>query len=220
MLKKILIPAILASDKKQLASKIEDIEEYIEHIQIDYMDGSFVPQKTVFTPNDLKKINTVAKQEVHLMINHPENVMASWISAGVEKLIIHAEAQTDWQKVDKIYQENFIKLYIAINPDTPLNILENKISNIDGVTIMGVTPGKSNQTFQPKILGKIQTLRNRYPKLNIQVDGGMHLRAKNTIESALQAGANEIVCGSEIFIAKDPAAKIEELEFFIGSFNK
>lgn len=219
MLKRILIPAILASDKKQLSSKIRQVEDYVEQIQIDFMDGVFVPQKTKFTSNDLYQINPVPKQEIHLMVDHPEKYIEDWISAGVEKFIIHAEAKMDWSLVDTIYQENFIQLYIALNPNTSIMAIEDKIQYIDGISIMGVTPGKSNQRFQPKVLGKIQNLRNRYPKLNIQVDGGMHLKSTNTIEQTLLAGANEIVCGSEIFISKDPVAKIEELEYIIKNFE-
>ncbi len=220
MLKKILIPAILASNKKQLIEKIDQIEDFVECIQIDYTDGKFVHSKTEFTSQDLYKINPQPSVEVHLMCDQPENIINNWITAGAEKIIIHVEAKMDWGKIIQIYEENFIKLYLAINPDTPLNKLEDKINNIDGISVMGVDPGKGHQNFQPKVLSKIKTLRNRYPNLNIQIDGGMHLKPKNTIEQALLAGANEIVCGSEIFISNNPIAKIEELEEYLKHSDK
>jgi ribulose-phosphate 3-epimerase len=82
---------------------------------------------------------------------------------------------------------------------------------IDGITVMSVDPGKARQNFLPKVLGKIKTLRNRYPELSIQIDGGMHIGPVNTIEQALLAGANEIVCGSEIFLSTDIPKKIDQL---------
>lgn len=220
MLKKILIPAILAGNKKQLTEKIDQIEDFVEHIQIDYTDGKFVRPKTQFTSQDLYKINPQLSVEVHLMVDKPEDIINDWITAGAEKIILHIEAKMDWNKIASIYQENFIKLYLAINPDTPINKLDNKMGAIDGITVMGVDPGRGHRKFQPKVLSKIKTLRNRYPNLNIQIDGGMHLKPTNTIQQALLAGANEIVCGSEIFISNNPLKKIEELEEFIRSFNQ
>ncbi|MFZ5392599.1 MAG: hypothetical protein ACOZAR_05445 [Patescibacteria group bacterium] len=220
MLKKSLIPAILANNKKQLIAKIDQIEDFVESIQIDFTDGKFARPKTQFTSQDLYKLNPQPSVEAHLMIENPEKTINDWIMAGAEKIILHVEAKMDWQKILQIYQENFIKLYLAINPDTPLNKLDEKMGNIDGVTIMSVDPGRGHQKFQSKVLSKIKTLRNRYPNLNIQIDGGMHLKPKNTIEQALLAGANEIVCGSEIFVSNNPIKKIEELEDFINHFDQ
>lgn len=215
-----LIPAILANNRKQLIDKIAAVEDYVEYIQIDYMDGKFVPNKSNFTYKDFYKLNPVPSSELHLMVNHPENIIQDWIAAGIEKVIVHAEATYDWDKVFKIHQNNYIKLYLALNPDSPLSKVEDKISMIDGITVMGVNPGKSHQKFQPKILGKIKTLRNRYPKLNIQIDGGMHIKPKNTIEQVLTAGANELVVGSEIFLSLDIEEKIEELENIIAKYDQ
>lgn len=220
MFKNILIAAILAQNKKQLHDKIRQVEDYVEYIQIDLMDGKFVKQKSNFTVNDLYKINPVAKQELHMMIQHPEKTIEEWISAGVEKFIIHVETETDWEHIKDIYHENYIKLYLALNPDTPLNKIDDKIKFIDGVTIMGVNPGKSFQKFQPKVLGKIKSLRKKYPRLSIQVDGGLHLKSTNTIEQVLLAGANEIVCGSEIFLSTNIPRKIDELDFYIKNFGE
>jgi len=219
MQKKILIPAILATTKKELRDKITGIEDYVEFIQIDYMDGKYVPYESKFTVDDLYHLNPVPKQEAHLMVQHPEEIMEEWISAGVEKIIIHAEADFDWERIREIYHDNYIKLYFALNPNTPINKIAPYIKEIDGVTVMGVDPGQGHQKFQGKVLGKIKKLRQDYPKLNIQVDGGMHLEPKNTIRQVLLAGANEIVAGSEIFLSKDPIQRIEDLEYFIKNFK-
>lgn len=219
MQKKILIPAILATTKKELRDKIEGIEDYVEYIQLDYMDGKFVPYRSKYTVDDLYHINPVPKQEVHLMVHRPEDIIEDWISAGVEKIIIHAEADFEWERIREIYHDNYFKLYIAINPNTPINRIEKYFKEIDGVTIMGVDPGQGHQKFQGKILGKIKKIHQEYPRLNIQVDGGMHLAPINTIRQVLLAGANEIVAGSEIFLSKDPIQKIEDLEYFINNFK-
>ncbi|MFA4930715.1 MAG: hypothetical protein WC570_02505 [Patescibacteria group bacterium] len=220
MSKVILIPAILAGDKKQLIDKIEAVEDLVEYIQIDYMDGKFVPHKSNFTARDYHQLNPVCASELHMMINHPENHIHEWISAGIEKFIVHIEALVDWEKLFKIHQNNYLKLYLAINPETPLSKINNKVSHVDGITVMGVNPGKSHQKFQPSVLGKIKTLRNRYPQINIQVDGGLHTQPKNTIQQVILAGANEIVVGSDIFLSLDIEQKIDELEAFINKYNK
>ncbi|MBU0647747.1 ribulose-phosphate 3-epimerase [Patescibacteria group bacterium] len=217
MLKKKLIPAILATDKKQLIDKIDAVEDFVEYIQIDYMDGKFIPQKTNITSQDLYKLNPLPATELHMMVNHPEYIIEDWITAGTEKFIIHIESLVDWDQIFKIYHDNYIKLYVAINPDTPISKIEKYIPKLDGVTVMGVNPGKGNQNFIPQVLRKIKTLRNRYPNLNIQVDGGMHTKPKNIIKQVLLAGANEIVAGSEIFLSTDIDKKIEDLENLITS---
>ena len=211
MTKKILIPAILAQDSEKLQSAISQIEDLVEYVQIDYMDGKFVKQKSHFDYKDFYKINPVAKPELHLMVEHPEKIIEKWISAGIEKFIIHVESNCDWQKIKNIYEENFIKIYLALNPDTPINKLIDKMQFVDGVTVMGVNPGAARQKFLPKVLGKIKSLRNRFPEINIQIDGGMHIKPTNTIRQAILAGANEIVAGSEIFLSGNIAKKIDEL---------
>lgn len=211
MPKKILIPAILAQDSRQLQSIISQIEDLVEYIQIDYMDGKFTKQKSQFDHRDFHQINPVAKPELHMMVEHPEKMIENWIMAGIEKFIIHAEAPCDWNVIRQIYDENFIKIYIALNPDTPINKILDKMQIIDGITIMGVNPGKSRQKFTPKVLGKIRSLRNRFPDMNIQIDGGMHTKPANTIRQALIAGANEIVVGSEIFLSSNIIKKVDEL---------
>jgi ribulose-phosphate 3-epimerase len=211
MPKKILIPAILAKDAKQLQEKIYQVDELVEFIQIDFMDGQFVKEKSQFSASDFYLINPVAKPELHMMVNHPEKHLEEWIKAGIEKFVIHAESNLDWNQIFDIYNDNFIKLYVALNPDTPINKIEDKMQIIDGITVMSVDPGKARQNFLPKVLGKIKTLRNRYPELSIQIDGGMHIGPVNTIEQALLAGANEIVCGSEIFLSTDIPKKIDQL---------
>jgi len=218
-MQKLIIPAVLAINKKQLADKISQVEDLVEYIQIDYMDGKFVKQKTNFTAADLYNLNPVPKQELHLMVNNPEDIIEDWIGAGVEKFIIHAEAPIDWEKINEIYHENYIKLYLALNPNTPLNKIDEHKKILDGVTIMGVTPGRTGQKFNPKILGKIKSLRQKYPRMNIQVDGGLHLKPTNSIRQVLLSGANEIVVGSEVFISKDIPAKIEELYNYLESFD-
>jgi ribulose-phosphate 3-epimerase len=211
MPKRILIPAILAQDSAQLQSIISQIEDLVEYIQIDYMDGKFVKQKSNFDHRDLYQINPIAKPELHLMVEHPEKIIEKWITAGVEKFIIHAEAPTDWHAIKDIYEDNFIKIYLALNPDTPINKILDKMQIIDGITIMGVNPGRGRQKFVPKVLGKIKSLRNRFPDLNIQIDGGMHTKPTNTIRQAILAGANEIVAGSEIFLSGNIIKKVDEL---------
>ncbi len=209
-----IIPAIIAKDFNELKEKVELVEPYVKWVQIDVMDGNFVPNKTWNNPEDLRKYTPQVSLEAHLMISEPEKYAEKWIDAGIKRIIFHIEATSRPQDVIKICKEKGVQVGVAINPETQVDAIEgllgqNPVNGVDMVLILGVNPGLGGQEFKPSVLEKIKALRHSHPHLTIGVDGGMNPK---TAKNAVEAGANVIVAGSYIFSHVDIKKAIAELK--------
>jgi len=222
-----IIPAIIAKDPEDLKNKIRLIEPYVAAVQLDVMDGIFVPNKTWKEPDDLEKIKTKLFFEVHLMIEKPQTVTERWLESKVKRIILH------WEALEKIHGHEMTpyktasrpgfpvidlaeeahrhnkELGVALNPNTPISTLDSFINDIDLVLLMSVNPGKAGQEFQEKVIPKIIALRQKYPDVKIEVDGGVN---PQNAKKLAQAGANILVAGSAIFESGDVGKAIEELK--------
>ncbi len=198
-----IIPAIIASDFKELEEKIKLVEPYVEWAQLDVMDGRFVDNYTWNNPQDLRKLETKIKLEAHLMIINPENALANWIKSGVKRIILHCEAVADAKEAIKRIKEAGLGVGLAINPKTPFEVVEPYLPRLDLVLVMTVEPGRGGQELIEDTLAKIKRLRENYPNVKIEVDGGINPK---TAPKVVQAGANILVSGSAVFYNN----KIEE----------
>lgn len=197
-----IIPVIIAKDFKELKEKIRVVEPHSKWVQLDIMDGKLVPNKTWNNPAELKKIKTPLKIEAHLMIENPQKVVEKWLEV-VQRVIVHWESRG----VEKLKFNK--KIGIALNPETPWQEIEKIIPDIDLVLLMTVNPGFGGQKFQPEVLAKIKSLRQAYPNIKIEVDGGIN---PETGKKCVEAGANILVSGSYIFTSKNPAQTIKKLK--------
>ncbi len=214
---KILIaPSILAADFGQLNAEIASIEKHVDLFHVDIMDGHFVPNIT-FGPPAVSRITTALPLDCHLMIEHPDQYIEAFakaIAAHPRQLkkcfiVVHREVFRDAKSAQKTLRK--IKSFgvasgIAINPETP-------VSKLDGITadmvlVMSVHPGFGGQSFIADVLPKIKKLRKKFPKLDIEIDGGIN---EKTAALAIEAGANILVAGSYIFAAKNRVAAIRNL---------
>ena len=168
-----------------------------DYLHLDVMDGHFVPNITFGAPvvQCLRK-HTQAVLDVHLMVSNPRQWIPDMKAAGADTFTFHIEVEDDTDAVIAAVKESGMKVGLALKPGTPVEKVFPFVSKLDQVLVMTVEPGFGGQKFMSDMMPKVAALRERYPSLNIQVDGGL---AADTIDAAAEAGANMIVAGSAVF---------------------
>jgi ribulose-phosphate 3-epimerase len=205
-----IAPSILSADFANLASEIKKVEQAgCDMIHIDVMDGHFVPNITI-GPVVVKAIRGVTRLplDTHLMIEHPERYLESFVKAGSDGVTIHAE--TCGKKLAEILAKVRalgVTCGISINPATPLEKIVKVLPRVDLVLLMTVNPGFGGQAFIREVLPKIKKLRRCFDG-DIQVDGGIN---KETAREVVAAGANILVAGTAIFGRNDVKQAIRDL---------
>jgi ribulose-phosphate 3-epimerase len=220
----IISPSILSADFANLA---EDSKRALSNgadwLHVDVMDGHFVPNLTIGAPvvKSLRKNIQNAFLDCHLMVSNPRQWVKDFAAAGADMYTFHLEAAVpDWESaqhpvpdMEALCQEikdAGMHVGVSIKPKTPERLLFPYLDKklIDQVLIMTVEPGFGGQKFMPETMPKVKALREKYPDLLIEVDGGL---APNTIDQAGEAGANVVVAGSSVYGAEDMTAAIKTL---------
>mgnify|MGYP001095596887 CR=1 FL=1 len=209
-----IAPSLLSADFSRLAEEVRRVEEAgADLLHMDVMDGRFVPNIT-FGPLVLEalKAHTRLEMDVHLMIVEPERYLADFRRAGAATLTVHAEACAHLHRVVHQIKELGARAGVALNPHTPLDVLDYVLGDLDQVLIMSVNPGFGGQRFIPAAVEKIRALRNRAAeaglRLDIEVDGGIN---PETAPLVTKAGANLLVAGSAVFGQRDVAEAMAAL---------
>jgi ribulose-phosphate 3-epimerase len=213
MKKHLIAPSMLAADFTHLADEIDMVNRSeADWFHLDVMDGRFVPNIT-FGMFVIEAMAKLAKKplDVHLMIVEPEKYVEAFRNVGAEVITVHYEACP---------QETGAKAGVALNPHTPVSVLEDLIEDLDLVCIMTVNPGFGGQKFIYQGIEKTRKLKEMIVTANantlIEIDGGVGL---HNAESLLQAGADVLVAGSSVFQAQDPIATIARLKAFTAAFD-
>ena len=198
----ILAPSLLAADFTRLGEQMRIIDQAgTQYFHYDVMDGAFVPNISMGLPV-LESIRKVTKKEldVHLMIEHPERYISDFSDAGADVITVHAEACVHLDQTVRDIKREGVLAGVALNPATPLQVLDYILPEVDRVLIMSVNPGYGGQKMIPYTLDKIRELRGivqrRGLTTDIEVDGGVKI---DNVDQFLAAGANVIVAGSGIF---------------------
>jgi ribulose-phosphate 3-epimerase len=198
----LIAPSLLSADFGNFADAARICAEAgAEVLHFDVMDGQFVPNIT-FGAHPLRALRSIssARFEAHLMIVQPERFIDDFVKAGADLVTIHAEACTHLQKTLAQIRMAGAKSGLALNPATPLNMLDFVLEDIDLLLVMTVNPGFGGQKFVPATMGKISSARAILNKsgrhIDLEVDGD--IGAHNAVEVA-RAGANVLVSGTGIF---------------------
>ena len=207
MKKNILIsPSVLAADFSKLGEEIQLVsEEGADLIHLDVMDGHFVPNLS-FGADIIKGIRGFSNLpfDVHLMIENPEHYVDAYLEAGANFITVHPEATPHIHSVLQKIHKAGVKTGIALNPGTPIGVLENVIDIIDLILVMTVNPGFGGQSFLSSQLPKVSKIRTIIDdgghSIDLSVDGGIN---PITAKLAIDAGANILVAGTSIFKAGD-----------------
>ena len=195
-------PSMMCANPMALGDTLVVFEENkIEYLHIDIMDGEFVPNYTL-GPDYCKYVRGACDipLDIHLMVNRPEDKLAFFDICEGDMVSVHAESTCHLHRAVSRIKERGAKAFVALNPATPLCALEEIAGDIDGVLIMTVNPGFAGQKMIPSTLDKIRRLREKYPDLEIEVDGNVSYENARLMKSA---GANIFVVGTASVFSKD-----------------
>jgi ribulose-phosphate 3-epimerase len=217
-----IAPSILSADFARLedAAKIAE-EGGADLIHIDIMDGHFVPNLTL-GPQIVSSLKnkTSLPLDVHLMVEHPRRIVPLFQEAGADWISIHVEATHHLHKDIQLIKESGQKAGLALNPATPIHLMNEIIKDLDFILIMTVNPGWGGQKFIESCHKKITHLRHwlEGQKLDIpiQVDGGIKL---DNMENLIENGANILVVGSGIYKDDNPAEVLKEMKTLVQRYE-
>ncbi len=208
-MKTLIAPSILSADFGHLQAELDSVAS-ADWVQIDVMDGHFVPNLSFGAPV-VKKLKTALLIDVHLMVSNPADRIDEFLAAGAKNITFHAEAvpsAAGRKELIARIRKAGATAGIAINPETPVSAIDDTVPDIDLVLVMSVHPGFGGQAFIPSVLEKVKQLRAAHPKLMIQMDGGIDAA---TAALARASGANNLVAGNSVFSAQDRTAAIKTL---------
>jgi len=211
----LISPSVLSCDFANIQRDVEMINNSTaDWFHVDVMDGVFVPNISFgFPVIEAIKKHATKPLDVHLMIENPDNYILEFKKAGADILTVHYEACRHLHRTIQAIKEAGMKVGVALNPHSPVSLLEDVICDLDLVLIMSVNPGYGGQKFIQHALTKVKQAKELILKSGskalIEVDGGVNA---STGADLLKAGADVLVAGSFVFNSESPIKTIEDLK--------
>ena len=211
----IVAPSLLAADFTRLETEVNMINaSKADWLHLDIMDGRFVPNIS-FGMMIVEAVNGICQKplDVHLMIENPGQYIGQFRDSGADVITVHYEACPHLHRVVQQIRETGAQAGVAINPHTPVSVLEDIIEDIDLALVMSVNPGFGGQKFIYRTIPKVRKLKEmitvRNAKALIEVDGGVGL---HNAETLLKAGVDVLVAGSSVFKSDNPTGTIAKFK--------
>lgn len=218
-MKHLIAPSVLAANFQNLEKDFEMVNaSEADWYHVDVMDGRFVPNIS-FGMFIIKQMKAMATKplDVHLMIVEPEKYIEQFREAGADVITVHYEACPHLHRTIQQIKDTGAKAGVALNPHTPVSVLEDIIEELDLVCLMSVNPGFGGQKFIYQVIPKVRKLKemitSRNTKTLIEIDGGVGLQ---NAEELLKAGANVLVAGSAVFKSENPLDTISRMKGIEG----
>jgi ribulose-phosphate 3-epimerase len=215
--------SILAADWSRMGAELEELEQSgIDYIHWDVMDNRYVPNLTFgWDMIAACRSHTKVPFEVHLMAHETERDLAKYVAAGCERVIVQPEAHIHVHKALQVIREEGAEAGIALNPGTPLSLVEDLLPDITTLLVMTVNPGFGGQQFIQTMLPKIEAahrmVNEHAPHVTVEVDGGLK---PGNVARAVQGGARAVVCGSGLFGPEGKSAAIAAMKQGIADGSK
>lgn len=205
-----VVPAIIAKNFGELDEKVKLVEPYVSRAQIDIMDGSFVQNETIKGYDEIGKLNSKLKFEVHLMVDDPMRYVEKFLETKmVDRYVIHIESSGDFNNLIAMVHEGGSQFGFSLNPQTLNEAIAEYLDSIDFVQFMTVDPGFYGSPFIENVLDKMSDLHYARPDMPLQADGGID---DETGRKAVEAGASTLVSGSYIFNGDNVSDRISRLQ--------
>jgi len=207
-----IVPALLTDKREDLERMLYACEGFAECVQVDVMDGKFVPSRSIGL-KDLEGLHFAGESEAHLMVQDPASWLEVFKQFGSSRVIYHYEIDVDHRSVIETIKAEGFAAGLAINPGTDIEDFEHLIDELDSVLFLSVNPGFYGAPFIPAVLEKVRRFKDAYPHVLTGIDGGIKL---DNVEQVWETGVDYVCVGSAILKANDPGKAFQEFKGKIG----
>ena len=209
-MKPLIVPAILVKSRAEFARKLKQTEGAANVVQVDIMDGRFVPNKTWFDAKAVSAMKAKIQFDLDLMVNNPLPIVTDWMKVkGLRRVFFHVESPVRMGDMIREAREHCLQVGLAISPGTPLKRLTTYLKRIDAVLVMGNKPGFGGMPLDSHTIDTVRAIRKLSRAIPIGFDIGV---THETIPTLVQAGVTELCAGHAVFGKKSPKTNIRALQ--------